>query len=95
MLARTIPGGDIRAFQELVAAQALAAEPDEGAILDALIAATEHAQDHRRRRFGDRCGVQPRRAAHRHAAATTKRCGGGTPTPANPSVTLSPAIPTG
>ena len=38
MLARTIPGGDIRAFQELVAAQALAAEPDEGAILDALIA---------------------------------------------------------
>ena len=36
MLAQTIPGGDARAFQQLLAARALAAEPDDGPISDAL-----------------------------------------------------------
>ena len=34
---------------------------------------------------GDQRGVQPRRAAHRLRQRTTRRCGCGTPTPANPS----------
>ena len=41
------------------------------------------------------CGVQPRRAPAGHAPATTARCGCGTPTPANPSATRSPATPAG
>jgi WD40 repeat protein len=36
MLAQTIPGGDARAFQQLLTARALASEPDDGPILDAL-----------------------------------------------------------
>ncbi len=36
MLAQTIPGGDARAFQQLLAARALASEPDDGPILAAL-----------------------------------------------------------
>ena len=36
MLAGKIPGGDARAFQQLLAARGLTSEPDDGAILDAL-----------------------------------------------------------
>ena len=36
-------------------------------------------------RRGDQCGVQPRRAPHRLRQLTTRRCGCGTPTPANRS----------
>lgn len=37
MMAQTIPGGDARAFQQLLAARALASEPDDGPISDALM----------------------------------------------------------
>jgi hypothetical protein len=37
MLAQTIPGGDIRAFQQLLAARKLTSKPDDGPILDALV----------------------------------------------------------
>ncbi len=40
-----------------------------------------------------RCGVQPRRAPAGHAGSDDRRCGCGTPTPANPSATRSPATP--
>ena len=40
-----------------------------------------------------RCGVQPRRARGWPPPATTARCGCGTPTPANPSASRSPATP--
>jgi WD40 repeat protein len=36
MLEQSIPGGDARAFQQLIAARAIASEPDDAAILDAL-----------------------------------------------------------
>jgi WD40 repeat protein len=36
MMAQTIPGGDARAFQQLLAARAIASEPDDGAIAEAL-----------------------------------------------------------
>jgi WD40 repeat protein len=36
LLAQSIPGGDARAFQQLLAARALASEPDDGSISDAL-----------------------------------------------------------
>ena len=39
-------------------------------------------------------GVQPRRARGSSPAASTRRCGCGTPTPANPSASRSPATPT-
>ncbi|MFI2476910.1 TIR domain-containing protein [Nocardia xishanensis] len=38
MLAGTRPGGDVRAIQKLLAAHEIASKPDEGALLDALIA---------------------------------------------------------
>ncbi len=38
VLARTVPGTDIQAFQRLLAGRALQAEPDDGPILDALVA---------------------------------------------------------
>ena len=37
MLAHTVPGGDARAFQQLLVARALQSEPDDGPILDALV----------------------------------------------------------
>jgi WD40 repeat protein len=36
IMAQTIPGGDARAFQQLLAARAVASEPDDGPISDAL-----------------------------------------------------------
>ncbi|MFE6923369.1 toll/interleukin-1 receptor domain-containing protein [Nocardia sp. NPDC057663] len=38
MLAGTRPGGDVRALQQVLAAHEIASKPDEGALLDALIA---------------------------------------------------------
>jgi len=36
IMAQTIPGGDVRAFQQLLAARAVASEPDDGPVSDAL-----------------------------------------------------------
>ena len=53
---------------------------------------TDRRAAHRPHRHGVECGVQPRR--HRLASGSDdRRCGCGTPPPANPSATRSPATP--
>ena len=86
------------AFQQILAARRPSPPPRRrGARQRALRrggSTGQHPEDHHRpHRPGERCGVQPRRAPAGHAPATTARCGCGTPTPANPSATRSPATP--
>ena len=85
MLAGTRSGGDVRAFQQLLAARRLAQTPDDGPLLDALVKMVNTHQD--RRSAGRPCPVwrsAPTASASPPAVATT-RCGCGTRTPANPS----------
>ena len=96
MLAGTQPGGDARAFQQILAARTLTtpALATDGASLHRGGPTGQHAENHHRsHRHGGKCGVQPRRAPAGHRPATTPRCGCGTPTPANRSATRSPATP--
>ena len=65
MLAQTISGGDARAFQQLLAARALASEPDDGPISDAVALRARTLKNHGCRPTVARRGVQPRRQARR------------------------------
>ena len=79
MLAGTQPGGDARAFQQILAARTLTT-PDDGRALHRGGPTGQHPQNHHRpHRRGERCGVQPRRAPagqrqrRRHGAAVGRR----------------------
>ena len=79
MLAGTQPGGDARAFQQILAARTLH-HPRRRPALQRGGPTGQHPQDHHRpHRRGERCGVQPRRAPaghrqrRRHGAAVGRR----------------------
>ena len=65
MLAGTRSGGDVRAFQQLLAARRLAQTPDDGPLLNALVKTINTHQDRRGDVASVQRGVQPRRHAHR------------------------------
>ena len=85
MLAGTRSGGDVRAFQQLLAARRLAQTPDDGPLLNALVKMVnliKIAEAASRRVRAWRSAPTARASS---PAATTRRCGCGTRPPANPS----------
>ena len=65
-LAGTNPGGDVKAFQEALAAEAISTRIRRGSHVRRPGQTIHHPQNHHRpHRRGDRCGVQPRRAPDR------------------------------
>ena len=83
MLAGTAPGGDARAFQQILAARALT-HPRRRCALQRGGPTGQHPEDHHRpHRRGGQVAFSP--DGHRLASAGDDgRCGCGTPTPANP-----------
>jgi hypothetical protein len=84
MLAGTRPGGEVRAFQQLLAARQLAQSPDDGPLLNALVKrvnlikiAQATSEDPAWRSAPTARGLSP--------AVSTRRCRCGTRSPANPS----------